>query len=377
VRCQILRNFAGEAGLLGACSPFSDTLLVSITRSGSSPDGTVVAVRLEGLQALVEEPPGMRPLGVRLTSGMRVAGSDPLSPSLPGLGLLFPETHSARLAQEDRLLRWFYVAALLLVLSLTASGGYLFGRDIQRELRIAGMRSAFVSSVSHELKTPLTAIRMFAETLLMRRTQARTEVQEEYLETIVNDSERLSRLIGNVLDFSNIEQGRKTYRLEPQPLHVIVSSAAKLLEYPLAQQGFELRMSLDDELPHLPVDRDGMEQAVLNLLSNAMKYSGAARVIDLRLYREGSDAVIAVTDQGAGIPEHEQVRIFERFYRSPSVDSQQIPGTGLGLTIVEHLTRAHGGRVAVESAPDQGSTFSIRLPVPLEPNAPANTGVLM
>jgi two-component system phosphate regulon sensor histidine kinase PhoR len=133
--------------------------------------------------------------------------------------------------------------------------------------------------------------------------------------------------------------------------------------YPLSQQGFDLRVDVDDNLPPATLDADALEQAILNLLSNAMKYSGTGRVIDLRLSRQAGDAVIAVTDRGCGIAATEQERIFEKFYRIP--EHQTIPGTGLGLTLVDHTARAHGGHVDVRSAPGEGSTFSIVLP--LEP----------
>jgi len=143
----------------------------------------------------------------------------------------------------------------------------------------------------------------------------------------------------------------------------IVHTAARAMQYPLAQQGFQLRVDVEDGLPALPVDRDALEQAVLNLVANAMKYSGESREIDLRLRTQDGQAVIQVTDRGVGIAPEEQVRIFEKFYRTPAPESQRVPGTGLGLTLVAHFAKAHGGRVEVRSAPGEGSTFSIHLPL--------------
>jgi signal transduction histidine kinase len=225
------------------------------------------------------------------------------------------------------------------------------------------MRSQFVSSVSHELKTPLTAIRMFAETLQMR-AGADPKIQAEYLETIVNETERLTRLLNNVLDFSRIERGQKSYHMEPALLADVVHSAARTMRFPLTEQGFNFRVDVCGGLPPIRLDRDAIEQAILNLLSNAMKYSGQSRDIDLRLCAQNGSVLIQVEDRGIGIPADERERIFERFYRVPTAENRAISGTGLGLALVVHIAQAHGGRVEVESNPGAGSTFSVRLPLP-------------
>jgi signal transduction histidine kinase len=224
------------------------------------------------------------------------------------------------------------------------------------------MRSQFVSSVSHELKTPLTAIRMFAETLRLGRLQNQ-QTREEYLDTIVNESQRLTRLLNNVLDFSKIEKGKKIYRPQPASLPEVIKAAARAMDYPLSQQGFKLNVEIEEGLPPASLDRDALEQALLNLLHNAMKYSDDSRKIDLRLRRHGNHALIQVIDRGVGIAPQEQKKIFAKFYRVPSQENERLPGTGLGLSLVHHIVTAHGGRVEVESAPGKGSTFSISLPL--------------
>lgn len=297
-----------------------------------------------------------------VTSGEEGDG-EPLGAAFPGLAVRFASLPGVGETSRD-VRRWFYLVALLLVVSVTLFGAYLVWRDVRRELRLAEMRSRFVSAVSHELKTPLTAIRMFAETLQLGRTPD-PETQTEYLETIVNESERLTRLLNNVLDFSKIERGQKEYRRTPNDLADIVSASARAMRYQLEQQHFTLNVEAQDGVPPANVDRDAIEQAILNLLSNAMKYSGTSRAIDLRLKRANGEAVIEVVDRGVGIDAGEQPKIFEQFYRVPTKGNDGIPGTGLGLTLVRHIAEGHDGRVTVTSALGAGSAFVIHLPLEL------------
>jgi signal transduction histidine kinase len=350
---------AGHAGGQNALwMPFGPSTSLWLVASTGPPDAaTVIAARVEPLFRSLPSAAGVP--SARLSTDR---DGDSLGPAFANLTLVVPREAARARLREGGLERPVYLAVLVLVMSAAGFGAYLFARDVRRELRMAEVRSQFVSSVSHELKTPLTAIRMFAETLLLGRSP-RPEVSHEYLETIVNESERLTRLLNNVLDFSKIEQGTKQYRLEPQPLAAIMQSAARAMEYPLAQQGFELRVDVVDDLPPVAADADAIQQALLNLLSNAMKYSGEGRVIDLALTRDGGDAVVSVIDRGIGISATELPRIFDQFYRVQSSETQRIAGTGLGLTLVDHVARAHGGTVAVRSAPGAGSTFTLRLPL--------------
>jgi signal transduction histidine kinase len=339
-----------------------------------APELPALAARfpLEKVWASFGEPPwlagAVRALQGGTTILLAVPSADVLPPvdaagvdmgaAFPGLKVRIPAPAIPPSSSSPALL---YIA-LALVLAVTLFGGYLLWRDVRRELAVAQMRSQFVSSVTHELKTPLTAIRMFAETLRLRRS-ANNRLQGEYLDTIIHESERLSRLVDNVLDFSKIERGRKVYRFEPVALEEVVAAAAQTMQYPLAQSGFRLAVAADSGMPPVRADKDALEQAVLNLLTNAVKYSGAAREIALRLHRDNGHAVIQVEDHGMGIAPEDQKRIFEQFYRAPSLENQSVPGAGLGLKVVEHIARAHGGEVAVRSAPGEGSTFSIRIPV--------------
>jgi signal transduction histidine kinase len=297
----------------------------------------------------------------QLTTGTG-SGGESLGSSFPGLKLLFTKDNGISTASDWGLQRSFYLIALLLVLCATLFGAYFLWRDVGRELRMAEMRSQFIASVSHELKTPLTAIRIFAETLLMGRTKD-PQAKTEYLDTIVNESHRLTRLLNNVLDFSKIEKGKRTYRKEPANLSEIVNAAIQATQYPLKQQDFHLNIQMEEKLPDISMDRDAIGQVILNLLSNAMKYSGESRKINLRVHKKADNVVIEVSDRGIGIDSIHQQRIFDKFYRVPSEQNQRIPGTGLGLALVFHIVKAHDGHVEVRSTPGKGSTFFIHLPL--------------
>ena len=334
--------------------------------TGASSRPLVLAVRVEEIRRSVE----IERRGRHEPSFQIVAHGDSgesLGENLPGVRIAFgPEV--TKVAAAPTAGRSFYGLSLFLVVMLTFVGAFFLWRDTRRESRLAELRSQFVSSVSHELKTPLTSIRMFAESLQMDDESGTGDPKEraEYLDTIVCESERLTRLLNNVLDFSRIERGQKNYHLQSEELPGVVDAAVRTMRFPLTEQGFDLRVDICDDLPSLRLDRDAIEQAILNLLNNAMKYSGKSRAIGLRLSRRNGSALIQVSDQGIGIPAGEQRRIFDKFYRVPSKENHAVSGTGLGLALVAHIAEAHGGSVEVDSAPGKGSTFSIALPLPHE-----------
>jgi signal transduction histidine kinase len=330
------------------------------------PTGQRLAIIVRGksiLDSLTSSTPYSETIlaNVRFTTGAGIDGES-LGPSFPGLKLTYATDREASLLSDWGPQRSFYLIALFLVLCVTLFGAYFLWRDVGRELQMAEMRSQFIASVSHELKTPLTAIRIFAESLRLGRPED-PQAKSEYLDTIVNESHRLTRLLNNVLDFSKIEKGNRTYRKDLASLSEIVRAAVQATQYPLKQQDFHLNVRLEDGLPDIRVDRDAIGQAILNLLSNAMKYSGESRQIDLRVQKRAGHAVIEVSDQGIGIDQAQQKRIFEKFYRVPSDQNERIPGTGLGLALVFHIVKAHDGYVELQSLLGKGSTFSIHLPL--------------
>ena len=297
------------------------------------------------------------PGAIRLADAMDRDGEF-LGPPFPGLKVVLrPAASNEGAGMETS----FLFLALSVTVVVTIFAAYLLWRDLRREMQVSDLRAQFVSSVSHELKTPLTAIRMFAETLQMGRFKDEA-VQAEYLGTIVNECERLTRLVDGVLLFSKADQGKKIYHFRPIQLAQAVDAAARAMEYPLAEHGFRLHSDIREGMPPVSADRDAIEQAVLNLLSNAMKFSGDSRDIELSVVREGEEAIIRVTDHGIGIAPEEQPRIFDKFYRARTRENQLIPGTGLGLALVAQIAQAHGGRVTVDSELGKGSTFCLRLP---------------
>ena len=249
------------------------------------------------------------------------------------------------------------ILAVVLALSIT-----LTLRAASKEMRLAEAKANFASNVSHELKTPLALIRLFAETLELGRVTSEKQIRR-YYRIINTESQRLTHLIDNILDFSRMEAGRKEYRFTRASISDLVQSVLITYEYQVKNAGFELSSHLAQDLPDARVDPDAMSQAVLNLLDNAVKYSDENKRIAVRVDGRDGQIAIEVADQGMGIPQTEHRKIFEKFYRVSTGLVHTIKGSGLGLALVWHIVKAHGGRVEVDSTPGRGSRFTILLPV--------------
>jgi signal transduction histidine kinase len=224
------------------------------------------------------------------------------------------------------------------------------------------LKSDFVSNVSHELRTPLALIRLYAETLELGRISTAGKHQQ-YYEIIRKESERLTSLINNILDFSRIEAGKKEYSFRETDVADLVRSTLESYRFEIEQNGFEFEQKIDNNLPPLTVDREAIARSLLNLVNNAVKYSAGRKYLGVHLYRRGGNVNLEVEDHGIGIPPKEQLKIFEKFYRVGDPLVHNTKGSGLGLALVRHIVQAHGGQVAVESAPGRGSKFIIILPL--------------
>lgn len=291
------------------------------------------------------------------------------------VGVFLNEEPSPPAGDFGRLL-WLWLIALLL-LSIFF-GAYFFIRFAREQAHLSELKSTFVSRVSHELRTPLTSIKMLAEHLDIQFRQPSAASNQElrmrtgqYLGVIRRESDRLGRLIENILDFSRIERGVKQYNFEYELPAVVLRKAIDSFRPHAEAQGFTIQSEIDDLLPELFWDADAMMQALLNLLSNAVKYSDKEKIVTVRAFRSKSHVHIEVEDQGIGISPAQLPRVFDEFYRiDQKLNSKRQGGVGLGLTLVHHIIQAHQGAIRVRSVEGKGSTFSLTLPIPPDDDTP-------
>jgi signal transduction histidine kinase len=320
--------------------------------------GELLRIAPQAIAVRQEAPGGV----VRLTG---VAGAHPFT--------LVLELTAPDLLYASYRVRWWMAVGLILVATLAAFAGLAAAwRAFLRERRLAEMKSDFVANVSHELRAPVAAVRLMAESL-ERGTVEQGERQHEYLRLIGQECRRLSALVANVLDFSRIDRGRRQYTFERADVQALVVETADVMRAYAEQRQVKLVCAplpagTTASLPR--VDRAALQQALVNLVDNAIKHSpgGAEVVVGLEVDR--GDVRLSVEDHGPGIPIDEQERIFEPFYRVESGLRRETQGVGIGLSIVRHVAEAHGGRVVVRSSPGQGSRFGIELPVDRE-NGPS------
>ncbi len=231
---------------------------------------------------------------------------------------------------------------------------------LYREAYLSRLQTDFVNKVSHDLRTPLTSIRMFVETLQMGRLADEAQ-RREALDIIAAETARLSSLIARLLDWARMESGKRTFDLRRQPLGPIVDDALRAVEPQRLQTGAELRREVPDDLPAVLADRDALGDALVDLLQNAFKYTGPEKSIAITARKAGNAVEVVVSDNGPGIPGADQKRIFDKFYRGKDPLERSIEGSGLGLSMVKHVVEAHGGKVSVRSEVGKGAAFSVFL----------------
>ena len=249
------------------------------------------------------------------------------------------------------------VVALVLLM-----GFILIYRSIKKEMQLAQTKSDFVSNVSHEIRTPLALISMFAETLLMNRVPSEAK-KTEYYEIIAKETSRLTNIVNKILNFSQIEANKKIYHPETIFLNAVVKDVLHTYSFHLRNKGFEYQMELYENLPPIKADKEAVVEAIINLLDNAVKYSGNTREIRLETELAGKFASISVSDKGLGIEDKKVKQVFDKFYRVTHGDIYNTQGAGLGLSIVKHIMEAHNGKIMLKSIPGKGSTFKLLFPI--------------
>ena len=258
--------------------------------------------------------------------------------------------------------RNFYFWTILTLVVVLAFGAFLIARTIAHEMEILKIKSDFVSSVSHEFKTPLTSIRALMERLVDGKVRD-TVKMDQYFSIIAQDTDKLTRLVNNLLDFSKIEEGKKEYTFADTDFVPIVTEQVERFKKELTQEGPEIWLEIAGEIPTLRADADALSRALANLLGNARKFTPPGKTIRVRLAADSENVVLEVEDEGIGIPPDETDKVFEKFFQGRNALAQSTRGTGLGLTLVRHIVEAHGGKIFVESRLGQGSTFSMIIPL--------------
>jgi two-component system sensor histidine kinase VicK len=234
-------------------------------------------------------------------------------------------------------------------------------QDITQEHKLDNMRKEFVANVSHELKTPITTIKSYTETLLGNDIDK--ELTKKFLSVIDSESDRMARLVKDLLQLSNIDYKKANWKKDEMSIVKILEDILSKLELVIKDKNHEIKLEIAENIPNIVADKDGIEQVILNIISNAIKYTDKNGIIKISAFNNDKDIIIKVKDNGIGIPELDQTRIFERFYRVEKGRSRDMGGTGLGLSIAKEILEAHNGKIYLESNTKMGTEITIKLPI--------------
>ena len=253
-----------------------------------------------------------------------------------------------------------YIAIIIFSAFFILVGSLFTLKELSGEWRMAQLKSEFVAALSHDLRRPLTSIRVFSE-MLKEGLVSTEDKKKEYYDIISNESEQLTNLANNILDFSRIERGRKKYLFEYGNISKVAAETVENFKAHMGPSQERIVLDTEKDLPEFKMDASAISQAITNLLSNAVKYSPPDSRIRVNVVKRQANVMIEVIDEGMGIPKKEHKKIFKKFYRASQQDTN-VEGSGLGLTLVKCAVEAHGGRVGIDSAPGRGSKFTIMLP---------------
>ncbi len=286
----------------------------------------------------------------------------PIGDLLPGWTVVATPSKDNAFTTIQRFIAGEYVLVIgLLLLSMVALALAL--RLAVQQVEVAELKSSFLANVTHELKTPLAMIRMASETLELGRVR-NEEDSKRFLAVIGRECRRLTHMINNVLDFAKIEEGKREFFFAPGDLKRVVNEAIEIFEPQFKQGGFDVKVDVPAAMPPVEMDSQAIAQCVINLVDNAIKYAGEMKEIAIRVSANGDGrARVAVSDRGIGVAPRDAERIFEKFTRAETGLVHNVKGSGLGLALVRHIARAHGGDVVLKSIPGEGSTFTLELPL--------------
>ncbi|KAA3608486.1 MAG: sensor histidine kinase [Calditrichaeota bacterium] len=250
---------------------------------------------------------------------------------------------------------------LFLDLFLLAGGWFIF-YNMRKEMHLAQLKSDFVSNVSHELRTPLSLIRMYAETLEMDRVKDEKK-RHDYYKNISQESERLTHLINNILNFSRMESGKKEYQFEKIELNELVKEVTDIYKDHALENGFDFSTEYFEENLNITADKTALSEALINLIDNAIKYSPEEKKISIKSGQQNGFAFIEIRDNGSGIEPANHEKVFDKFFRETTGHVHNTKGSGLGLSLVKHIVDAHEGKINLKSIPGKGSTFILNFPI--------------